>query len=82
MCDYVIALMKIAVRAVACTRATVCITPCMYTLQYVTNDRVALRWIEPPVDAHKKQFTDKPEGLRQFRDHREKALGEENPNLL
>ena len=29
----------------------------------------------------KNQFTDKPEGLRQFRDHRWKALGKENPNL-
>ena len=30
----------------------------------------------------KKQFGKEPEGLRQFRDHSWKALGEENPNLL
>ena len=30
----------------------------------------------------KNQFADEPEGLRQFRDHREKALSKENPRLL
>ena len=30
----------------------------------------------------KNQFTDEPEKLRQFRDHRWKALGEENSDLL
>ena len=29
----------------------------------------------------KNQFANKPEGLRHFRDHRWKALGEENPIL-
>ena len=28
------------------------------------------------------QFADEPEGLRHFRDHRWKALGEENSDLL
>ena len=30
----------------------------------------------------KNQFFNEPEGLRHFRDHRWKALGEENPDLL
>ena len=30
----------------------------------------------------KNQFANEPEGLRHFRDHRWKALGEENPDLL
>ena len=29
----------------------------------------------------KHRFADEPEGLRRFRDHRGKALGEENPDL-
>ena len=29
----------------------------------------------------KNQFSDEPEGLQQFRDHRWKALGKENPDL-
>ena len=34
-------------------------------------------------DTHtKNQFPKKPKGLRQIRDHRWKALGEENPDLL
>ena len=36
----------------------------------------------PISDTHtKNQFADELEGLRQFRDHRWKALGEENPDL-
>ena len=36
----------------------------------------------PISKTHKKhQFADKPEGLRQFRDHHWKALGKENLNL-
>ena len=30
----------------------------------------------------KNQFANEPEGLRHFRDHRWKALGEENADLL
>ena len=30
----------------------------------------------------KNQFTNKPEGLRHFQDHRWKTLGKENQNLL
>ena len=39
-------------------------------------------WIADQQDAHKNQFANEPEGLRQFRDHRWKALGKENPDLL
>ena len=40
-------------------------------------------WIAPPIDGHTKyQFQNKPEGLRQIRDHVRKALGKENPDLL
>ena len=39
-------------------------------------------WIAFPGDAHKNQFGKQPEGLRRFRDHRWKALGEENSDLV
>ena len=42
--------------------------------------QVQLDWT--PVEAHEKLVPEKTQGLRQFRDHRWKALGEENPNLL
>ena len=45
--------------------------------------RVAIvySWIGRPIRADKNQFTNEPEGLRHFRDHRWKALGEENSIL-
>ena len=39
-------------------------------------------WIGRQIRADKKSIANEPEGLRHFRDHRWKALDEENPNLL
>ena len=39
-------------------------------------------WIRRQQRADKKQFANKPERLRQFRDHQWKALGKENLDFL
>ena len=39
-------------------------------------------WIEPPVDTLKNQSPQKPKGPGQIRDHAQKALGKESPDLL
>ena len=38
--------------------------------------------LDPQKKHTKNQVPDEPEGLRQFRDHHWKALGEENSDLL
>ena len=38
-------------------------------------------WIADQRDTHEKKIVNEPEGLRQFQDHRWKALDEENPDL-
>ena len=49
---------------------------------FALNSPLHLSWIGRPIRANKNQFANESKGLRQFRDHRWKALGKEDPNLL
>ena len=49
---------------------------CAEIIQIETTAGLPIRY--PPTN---NQFANEPEGLRHFRDHRWKALGEENPIL-